>query len=105
MIAVFSKRGCSRSMRASSNPSSSGMQTSMSTTATSFFSRNVQRLSRGVGLDEVLAQLGQDDLVAQQLGRLIVDQQDVDRILRHHIQALSLSGAATCAARRAAAPC
>ncbi len=39
MIAVFSKRGCSRIIAASSNPSRSGMQTSISRTAMSFLSR------------------------------------------------------------------
>ena len=46
-----------------------------------------QGLLRGVGLDEVFSQPGQDDLVAQQLGRLIVDQQDVDPIQRHYSKA------------------
>ena len=37
MIAVFWKRGCLRIIAASSKPSTSGMQTSISTTATSVF--------------------------------------------------------------------
>ena len=46
-----------------------------------------QLLERLVGrarLDQVLAKLGKDHLVAQQLGRLVVDQQDVDRLARAH---------------------
>ena len=39
MIAVRWNRGCSRIIAASSKPSRSGMQTSISTTAISFFSR------------------------------------------------------------------
>ena len=39
----------------------------------------LQRLVGRVRLDQVLAELGQDHLIAQQLGRLVVDQQDVDR--------------------------
>jgi hypothetical protein len=43
-----------------------------------------ERLSGRRGLDEVLAQLGQDRLVTQQLGWLIVDQQDIDLVVRSH---------------------
>ena len=78
IIAVFWKRGCSRIIAASSKPSSSGMQTSTRMTATSFFSRCSSASRPGRGLDQIFAKLLQDDLIAQQLGRLIVDQQDVD---------------------------
>ena len=81
MIAVCWKRGCSRIIAASSKPSSSGMQTSISTTATSVFSRVLQRLPCGRRLDQVLAELRQDRLVGEQLRRLIVDEQDVDFVL------------------------
>ena len=43
-----------------------------------------KRLPGRSGLDEVLAQLGKDRLVAQQLRWLIVDQQDVDLVVRSH---------------------
>ena len=106
MIAVFWKRGCSRIMAASSKPSSSGMQTSIRTTATSFLSRNSSASRAEVALIEVLAELAQDHLVGEQLGRLIVDQQDVDLVVSHHRSLHGqLSDAATCATRRAAARC
>ena len=54
------------------------MQTSTRMTAISVFKQVLQRLPRRTGLDQVLAQLAQDDLVAEQLRRLIVDQQNVD---------------------------
>ena len=44
----------------------------------------LQRLVGRVRLDEVLAELGKDHLIAHQLGRLVVDQQDVDRLARAH---------------------
>ena len=81
MIAVCSKRGCSRIIAASSKPSSSGMQTSTRTTATSFLQQLLERLARRVGPDQVLAELPQDHLVAQQLRRLVVDQQNVDLVV------------------------
>ena len=37
-----------------------------------------QRLAAGRGVDEIFVELLQDDLIAEQLRRLIVDQQDVD---------------------------
>ena len=68
-----------------------------------------ERLLRRAGLEQRLAELLQDDLVAQQLGRLVVDQQDVDGIGGHDglrsIRRASLNGAATCGAPRAAARC
>ena len=58
-------------------------------------------------LDQVLAELAQDDLVAQQLGRLIIDQQDVDLVVRavDGRATSSFSDAATSAAPTAAARC
>ena len=44
----------------------------------SFLRRMFEGLVGGGGLDEILAQLGEDDLVAEKLGGLIVDHQDVD---------------------------
>ena len=81
MIAVRWKRGCSRIMAASSKPSSSGMQTSISMTASFVLEQEFQRLAGGARLDQVLAELAQDHLVGQQLRRLIVDQQDVDLVV------------------------
>ena len=63
----------------------------------------LQRLVGRVRLDEVLAKLGKNHLVAQQLGRLIVDQQDVDRLAWAH--GCALSDAARCAAPTATALC
>src|SRR4051812_10200571 len=41
----------------------------------------LKRLPRGTRLDQVLAQLTQNDLIAEQLGRLIIHEEDVDPIL------------------------
>ena len=46
--------------------------------------QNLERFARRRRANEVLIQLGQDDLVAQQLGWLVVDQKDVDAILGVH---------------------
>ena len=46
--------------------------------------QNLQRFRRRRGLDEILVELAQNDLVAQQLGRLIVDQKNVDLVLVLH---------------------
>ena len=64
--------------------------------------QEAQRLLRRVGLDQVLAQLGEDDLVAQELRRLIVDQQDVDLVdvLDHGAQ--SAGGVQRCSHSRSA---
>ena len=43
----------------------------------------LERLARRARLDQVLAELLEHHLVAQELGRLVVDQQDVDCILHH----------------------
>ena len=44
----------------------------------------LQRLLAGRGLDQVLAQFAQDHLVGEQLRGLVVDQQDVDLVVRGH---------------------
>ena len=63
--------------------------------------KQLQRSTCGAGLDKVLAELVEDGLVAEQLGRLIVDQQNVDlRPLAH-----GASGASTSAGRTGAARC
>ena len=80
MIAVLWKRGCSRIIAASSKPSSSGMQTSIRTTATSFLSRCSSASRAEVALIRFSPSSAQDHLVAEQLRRLIVDQQDVDLV-------------------------
>jgi hypothetical protein len=60
--------------------------------------------ARRVGLEEILVELGENDLVAQQLRRLIVDQQDVDLLgLCHDVR--HLSDAATSAAPTTTARC
>ena len=41
----------------------------------------LQRLVGRVRLDEILPKFGEDHLVAHQLGRLVVDQQDVDLVV------------------------
>ena len=43
-----------------------------------------QRLAAGGGLDQILPELLQDDLIGEQLRRLIVDQQNVDLVVRSH---------------------
>ena len=58
--------------------------------------------ARGARLDEVLAQSAEDHLIAEQLRRLVVDQQDVHLVLLQHDD---LTGAARCAAPREADPC
>ena len=44
----------------------------------------LQRLLAGRGLDQILAQLAQDHLIGEQLRGLVVDQQDVDLVVRRH---------------------
>ncbi len=61
-------------------------------------------LARRRRLEQVFADLRQDGLVAQQLGLLIVDQQNVHLVrMRLSCGHGALSDAATCAARRAIA--
>jgi hypothetical protein len=43
-----------------------------------------ERLPRRAGLDQVLPQLAQDRLIAEELTRLIVDQEDVDLVVLAH---------------------
>jgi hypothetical protein len=42
--------------------------------------QDAQRLVRRVGLDQVLAKLLEDDLVAEELGGLVIHQEDVDLV-------------------------
>ena len=42
--------------------------------------QRLERLARRVGADQLLAQLGEDGIVGEQLGRLIVDDEDLDRV-------------------------
>ena len=68
----------------------------------------LQRLIRRAGLDQVLPELAEDHLIAEQLPRLVVDQQNVDLVLRAHGAVFHItrpSGAATSAMRRAAVRC
>jgi hypothetical protein len=44
----------------------------------------LERFARRGGLDQILAKLGENRLVAQQLGRLVVDQQNIDLVTRGH---------------------
>ena len=44
----------------------------------------LQRLASGARLDEVLAEVGENRLVAEQLARLVVHQQDVGSLVRDH---------------------
>ena len=44
-----------------------------------------QSLLAGLRLDEIVTQLTQDDLIGQQLRRLIVDQKNVDLVVRRHM--------------------
>ena len=92
------------------------MLTSISTTAMSVLSRILSASLAEVALMQVLTQLRKDHLVAQQLGRLIVDHQDVDFLVRMSSALVLLgpnsevpirapTGAATCAARKAAVRC
>jgi len=63
--------------------------------------QELQGLARRRGLDQVLVQFVENDLVGEQLVGLIVDQEDVD-FLGHDS---GLSGAATSAARTTAVRC
>src|ERR1700730_4072232 len=64
-----------------------------------------ERLFGRGSLDEPLAELAQDGLVAQEFGWLVVDQQDIDLVLRGHRPSPPASDAATCAAPITAARC
>ena len=91
-------------MAASSKPSSSGMQTSTQDDRDLVLEQVFQRLAAGRRDDEVFAELLQDDLIGEQLGRLIVDQKDVDLFVVHH-RVAPISDAATCGWRAATARC
>ena len=60
------------------------MLTSISTTATSFFKQNFEGLFGRSGLNQVLAQSAQHDLIAEQLGRLIIHHEDIDLFVCAH---------------------
>ena len=60
-------------------------------------------LARGGRLDQVLAQLCEHDFIAQELRGLIVHEQDVDLVAGAH--GSRSTGAATCAAPKAAVRC
>ncbi len=62
----------------------------------------LERLARRVRLDEVLAHVAQNRLIAEQLARLIIDHQDVHALIRSHHR---LIDGARCARRRGADPC
>ena len=63
-----------------------------------------KRLAARGGDDEVLAELLQDHLIGEQLGRLIVHEEDVDFLMLHHLVP-PISDAATCEWRAAIARC
>src|SRR5215469_11281074 len=66
------------------------------------FQQQLQRLRRRAGLDQVLPDLVQDCFIAQQLGRLIVDQENVDFFLvRHEVSPLRSHASRRNRARRA----
>jgi hypothetical protein len=48
------------------------------------FQQLLERLPGRSRLDESLAEIGENRLIAQKLGRLVVDQQDVDLVVRGH---------------------
>jgi hypothetical protein len=48
-------------------------------------------LFRRTDCDEVFAQLAQDRLVAEEFGWLVVDEEDVDRLVRTHVAATLLT--------------
>ena len=64
----------------------------------------LQCLAGGVRLDQILAELGEDHLIAHQLRRLVIDQQDVD-LVAWLMRTASFNDAATCAVPTAAARC
>src|SRR5665647_451616 len=65
--------------------------------------QRAERFARRIGFDQVLAQLAEDHLVAQELRGLVVNEQNVDWLASTH--RCGPSDAATCAARPAAARC
>ena len=56
------------------------MHTSMRISADFVLQQALERLARRRRLEQVLADLGEHDLVAQQLRLLVVDQQDIDLV-------------------------
>ena len=95
IIAVFWKRGCSRIMAASSKPSSSGMQTSTRITATSFLRRYSSASRPEVATTRFSSEFLEDNLIGEQLCRLIVYQKDIYLFLVDHlVLTFTLSSAA-----------
>ncbi len=60
------------------------MHTSMRISATSFFSKHSKASRAELGLEQILAHLGEHDLVAQQLRLAVVDQQNIDLVGSAH---------------------
>ena len=72
------------------------------------FQEQLQRFGGRSSLDQILPELAEYRLIAEQFTRLIIDQQDIDLLLVAHGRPLSCewsSDAATCATPRAAARC
>jgi hypothetical protein len=59
------------------------MQTSLRTIAMSCLRKLLECLSGGPGFDQVFSEVPQYRLVGEELRRLIVDKQNVNRILGH----------------------
>lgn len=103
IIAVFWKRGCSRIIAASSKPSSFGHADVDQDHRDLGLEQHLQSLATGRGDHEVLAEILQDHLIGEQLGRLVVDEEDVDLFVVH--TGIQLSGAATCGLQAAIDRC
>ena len=66
------------------------------------FQEQLQSFVGRGGLDQVLAELAQYHLIAEQLARLIVDQQDIDLLLGTHDEPLSCGFPQRCSHMRKA---
>jgi hypothetical protein len=64
----------------------------------------IERVAGGGGLEQRLVERLEDHLIAQELRRLVVDEEDVDPVIAVHAQR-PISGATTCAVPRGAARC
>ncbi len=65
----------------------------------------LKRFSSGRSLDEILAKFSQDDFIAEELRRLIVDQKNIHRILAGmHLPPRNLSDEAKCEESTATVP-
>src|ERR1700722_16235671 len=62
-----------------------------------------QRFPTGSSSNEILSEFPENNLVGQQLRRLIIDQKDIYLFIIHHLL-VPIIGAATCGWRGAAAP-